>query len=397
MSHPIKPRWCARDKAWLVPLGEVSEITGRRKYVMLRDENDRKIAGNDHLGKLKAMQRLTERESSGPTVWELILDYLDWHEEKGSKATTIADYEFHLDKFGLFEYKEIRYYDRPASSITLRDLARVRESMEKRGCKPGYIRHLYSSVLACWRWAARPVEGREPERLLETNPFEGIERPKAGRSRRVVIPWPTIEILLKFAIKRADRLTSLNRELAWRKAWMLRLVAESGCRPKEACDLEWEWIDENKRVIVIPPESHKTGWRHGEDRIIGLTSNMAAILRVMRLMESTHSRWVFALDGYSQAPSRYGFDHWFADLRRAAIEAGIPIPPTMGLYTLRHSLVTQARQGGVSYRDLAAHMGHSEQVAENTYSHLDPTYVRDQFDRMHAARTSAHPVVEDNS
>lgn len=388
MGRKIKPRWCARDKAWLVPLGEVSEVTGRRKYVVLRDERGEKVAGNNHLGKVRALQRLQERESLGLRVWEVILEYLNWHVDRGSKPTTIADHEFHLSKFGLFRYQGICYNDRLASSITLRDIARVRESMEARGCRSGYIRHLYSSVFACWRWAARPIEGREPERLLDVNPFEGAERPRAGRRRWDVIPWSAIEALLSFAFKRADNLTFSNRDLSLRKAWMLRLVAESGCRPQEACSLEWGWVYEDKRVIRIPPEAHKTGRHQGEDRIIGLTSEMAEILRMVRFMESTHSRWVFSLNYYRNAPSRHGFDHWFADLRSAAIEEGIAIPSTMTLYTLRHSLVSQAHQGGVAYHDLALHMGHSEQVAEQVYSHPDPQHVVAQFDRMHAARKS---------
>lgn len=386
MARPIKPRWCARDKAWLVPLGEISEITGRRKYVMLRDPEGRKIKGNDHVGKIKALCQLEERESSGPTVFEVTNAYLTWHEIKGSKPNTRQDHLFHLTRFGRFEYKGIRYYDRPASSITLRDLARVRESMEARGCRLGYIRHLYSSVLACWRWAERPVEGREPERLLETNPLEGAERPKQVKSRKLVIPWPTIKVLIKFAGKRATCLTGLTHKLAYRKVCMLQLIAETGCRPAEACDLQWDWVYEKERVLILPPESHKTGWRRGETRIIGLSREMAETLECLRNMKSAHPTWVFALKDHKTAPSRHGLDHWFADLRRAAIKEGFPIPPTMTLYSLRHSLVTQARQGGIEYRDLAAHMGHSEQVAEEIYTHLDPSFVREQFDRMHAAR-----------
>lgn len=388
MARQIKAHWCARDKSWLVPLGEISEVTGRRKYIVLRDTEGRKVAGNDHVGKLIALRRLVEHESSGPTVWKLILDYLKWHQDKGSKTTTIADHEFHLGKFGLFEYQGIRYYDRPASSITLRDIARVRESMEARGCKSGYVRHLYSSVLACWRWAARPIEGREPERLLASNPLEGAERPRKGRSRYVVVPWPTIEALLQFAEKRAQQTKRSVRAAALRNAMMFRLIAESGCRPIEACTLEWSWVNEEERVIVIPAERHKTGWRDGEDRIFGLTEVMASHLRTIRERCFAYPQWVFALGGQTKAPSRHGLDHWFSDLRKSAIEAGIPIPQKMTLYSLRHSLVTQSRQGGVSYRDLALHMGHSEQVAENIYSHLDPSFVRAQFDRMHAARTN---------
>lgn len=391
MSRPIRPRWCARDKAWLVPLGEVSEVTGRRKYVVLRDFEGLKITETDHIGKVKALQRLQDRRGAGPTVWDIILDYLRWHDKRGSKQTTIADHYFHLTKFGSFEHGGGYYYDRPASSITLRDLARVRESMESRGCKSGYVRHLYSSVFACWRWATRPIEGREPERLLETNPFEGAERPRASRSRRIVISWPTIEALIRFAASRADRLTSLNHAASWRKVWMLRLIAESGCRPIEACILDWSWVHEESRIIIIPATHHKTGWNRGRDRTIGLTHGMATIFAYLRHLELTHPTWVFALANQTRFPSRHGLDHWFADLRKAAIAEGIGIPPTMTLYTLRHSLVTQAHQGGVSYCDLALHMGHSEQVAEQIYSHHDHRHVVAQFDRMHAARQNSSP------
>lgn len=383
----IKPRWCARDKVWLMP-GEVSEVTGRRKYVILRDEEGRKVKGNDHIGKVKAMLRLQAQRDLGPTVREVIRRYLEWHTHRSSKLATISDLQFHLFNFGRFEHQGVRYFDRPASSIMLRDLAQVRKSMEARGCKTGYTRHLYSAVLACWRWASRPIEDREPERLLDTNPLEGAERPKAGKVRKMIIPWPTIEALLSFAERRASETRQQARAI--RKVMMLRLVAESGCRPLEACSLEWDWVHEKDRIIVIPPAYHKTGWHRGDYRMIGLTERMAEDLGQLRASIHTvsHPRWVFALIGdRDRSPSRHGFDHWFASLRTRAIEAGISIPLSMTLYSLRHSLVTQAHQGGISYQDLAAHMGHSEHIAEEIYSHLDPTFVRAQFDSMHAART----------
>ena len=386
-SRPIKPRWCARDKAWLVP-GSISEVTGRRKYVILRDENGQKIKGNDHLNKIKALRLLQERKDSGPLVRDVIRWYLEWHEARGSKASTISDHKFHLFAFGRFEYQGVRYYDRPASSIMLRDLARVRASMESRGCQSGYIRHLYSSVLACWRWSTRPIEGRDPERLLKTNALEGAERPRIGRSQKVVVPWSTIEELLQFAERRANYLKHPARASALLKVLTLRLIAESGCRPIEACSLEWGWIYEADRVIIIPSESHKTGRHRGNDRIIAITKSMSDMLALRRKWpQGRHPVWVFAFEGQTKPPSRAGLDHWFLDLRTRAIKDGIPIPPSMTLYSLRHSLVTQARQGGIPYRDLAVHMGHSEQVAEQVYSHLDPSFVRAQFDRMHAART----------
>lgn len=128
---------------------------------------------------------------------------------------------------------------------------------------------------------------------------------------------------------------------------MLDLIAESGCRPLEACALQWGWVHENERYVCIPSESHKTGHHRGGARYFGLTPKMAGIFRAMRPDEPDEwPVWVFAIRGQAQPPSRHGLDHWFANLRRAAIEAGIPIPSTMTLYSLRHSLVTQAHQGG---------------------------------------------------
>lgn len=402
MPRSIEPRWCERDRAWLVPLGTYDEKNRRRRYVTLRDEAGEKIGREDTGGVQRIFTRMMEaeaeatRQTTGPTVGDVILAYLDWHREKGSRPSTIETHVWHLETFGSFDHAGKTYCDRPAASIGIGDLARVRKAMEAAGAKTGYTKLLYSSVLACWRWATRPVEDREPERLLEVNPFDGLQRPKKGPGRRLVVPWGTLAALIEFANARTNTLYGPSRPLDRLKCLCLRLIIESGCRPHEACGMEWTWVHEDQRVCVIPKDRHKTGEKTGEDRVIVMTAEVAQAMRELRASGGSHPRWVFSTsgDGREAAPTRKKFGYWFNKLKEDAKASGLILPEGTTPYTFRHSLVSQARAGGVQFREMARVMGHDEAVAEKVYAHLETGSARDQFDRMHEARqkaTHGHP------
>jgi len=50
------------------------------------------------------------------------------------------------------------------------------------GYEPGYVAGVGRTVRAVLRWAARPVAGRDPVRLIPANPFEGYRFPRALKS-----------------------------------------------------------------------------------------------------------------------------------------------------------------------------------------------------------------------
>lgn len=391
MPRKPGPRRDARSRTWIAQLGTPSPKTGRRGRVTLRNEDGTVVKYEDHAGAHAAFARLMaaseaqEKRVAGPTACDVVVEFIRWHEASGSMPDTIATHRWHLFRFLDFEHGGVRYNDRPAASIEVRDWTRFRKDMEAKGSQTGYVRLAFSSVHACWRWAARPVEDREPLRMIPANPFEGLKRPRKGKGRRLVLPWSTIQDLGRFVAGWVDRphpegahrnrKVAINRQRPANrlKALACRLIIECGCRPKEAAILRWDWVREADRVIEIPEEFIKIH----EDRLIALTPGMADELARLRGSGESHATWVFvpARDERRDELDAKKLAEWFSLARHAARKAGIVLPPGTSLYTFRHSLVTLAREAGMDLRHIAPAFGHSAETAEGTYSHFRPNHI----------------------
>src|SRR5262245_60657652 len=243
MGRPARGWWDQRRECWVARLGPVSEVTGRPKVVPLTHPDGRPIDRDDRDGAGKAARRLVERRSgvglvdSPSRVVDVSQGFLEWHAANGSAVRTVKDHYYHLGRFCRFTHGGVAYGDRPAASIGPEDLWRLKSA------GLGSLRLLYASVLACWRWAARPVEGREPVRLLKENPLAGLRKPKRGPKVEKLVEWSTTRKLLRFARSWARQDGGTRRERTWAqrrlKVLCLDLVATTGCRPFEAAGLRW--------------------------------------------------------------------------------------------------------------------------------------------------------------
>lgn len=391
MPRPLSAWWDRKASRYYVRLGPVSEKTGKRRSLMLCDTKGRPLAKGDAKGVAAAIQRRlaeidAERGSDHPTVAEVCQLYLDWHRDQKSKPATIEGHVRHLTRWVNFRRGGDILGSAPAEEINLSDLTAFRRWMEGKKYDTGTLRLAYASILACWHWASRPVEGRVRDRLIPSNPFEGLARPPKGRGRRKTLPWPVIKQLLDFAEYRAAHNYAREVPAGKLKALALRLIAESGCRPGEALKLEWGWVDLDERVAVIPADQHKTGRRTGRDRVIGLTEGMAAALAEAKADPAGHPEYVFVVKWRKGAPSIQRYGEWVRNLRAAAIEEGLPIPEDCSAYTLRHSWITQGRQGGATLEEVAAGAGHSKAMAEETYTHYEHGHIRAIVDKVNEAR-----------
>jgi integrase len=385
MPREAGPRLDDRSRRWIVQMGDPSPTTGRRGRVILRDEHGNPIEAKDKAGAFAAYAALLRAKDEekerriGPSACDVVNAFLKWHEAHGSMPDTVATHEWHLGKFLEFEHRGVKYNDRPAATFEVADWSRYRKDMEGRGLATGTIRLAYSSVHACWHWASRPIEDREPLRLISENPFCGLPRPKKGKGRRLVLPFETVLAMASFVTDWADRpvepgmprnqKVAINRERCRNrlKALACRLIIESGCRPKETAMLRWDWLHEDERAIEIPEELIK----NHKDRHIPLRPAMADTLRAMREGGNAHPVWVFVPRDYAdpEPMDAKKLAEWFVGARSAARSRGINLPKGTSLYTFRHTLITLANEAGLSLDELAPAFGHSRTMAEKTYAH----------------------------
>ena len=94
---------------------------------------------------------------------------------------------------------------------------------------------------------------------------------------------PTVPKLPKPAYKPrdipADDVQAAFDRLPKRAGRILRFILATGCRPSEACRLEWKHVHLDKSACVLP--EHKTAARTGKPRTIYLTGQAVAVLQSM--------------------------------------------------------------------------------------------------------------------
>lgn len=376
--------WDKRSERWYVRLTDPA--TGRKRAIMLRHPDGRHIARGDRGAAAAVVRRLlAERDAAtvratGPTVAEVCRAFVAWHAENGSAQRTVDDHHYHLTRFSKFEHGGVRYMDRPAASIGPEDLWRTRQA------GLGSIRLLYASVMACWRWAARPVEGRAPARMIPANPLAGLAKPRAGAPVEKAIPWEDARALLRFArgwarARAATRRehTRVNRRL---KVLCLHFIAVTGCRPFEAIQLEWTevlWKEGFVRIL----ERSKTR-RTGKARQIAVPDRMMTALAWVHRQDWSHPRYAFVpawTRGKGAPRVREWIDWVRLELKPAALAAGVPIPEDFTMYFLRHEysnigLEIESAEG------ISATVGNSPKVLLDRYEATKRRRIREVSEKV---------------
>ena len=247
-------------------------------------------------------------------------------------------------------------------------------------------------------WAARPRDDRAIERLIPVNPIAGYELPKADYQGDRYAPAEEVNAFLGWIDRRAAALTGKLARFERLTVHLIRFVAETGCRPGEACTLRWEHFDPAQRAAILPLREHKTGRKTGRPRLILLSPALVALLEEIRADPERHPTHVFThgcghLATQTEERRRQG-DPWNSnalsrkvkELRREAIKAGILREDSglkrLHLYRLRHTRITNALEKGANIVDVAALSGNSVKVIESTYLHHQIDHLRDVADRL---------------
>lgn len=279
--------------------------------------------------------------------------------------------------------------DRPASSIGAADLDGMVAAWRRAGYSPGYVRTLVRTLRTVYRWGARDVAGREPSRLLESDPLAGYVAPKVPRPPDRFVESATVRRFLRWAWARA-RLSPSHKAAARKfdRIFLLgfRVAMLTGVRPGEAFRLRWAAIDWGKAVAVFPG---KATWKTGRKRVVELTPPVLRILRALERLPGRHPEFVFTHMRGKGAESRGELDRragepWadgsapgkkLRKLRLEAIAAGVEGlervgPKRLVMYTHRHNYASRALMAGLTTSEAAELLGNTAAVVESTYGHI---------------------------
>lgn len=361
---PKRPKgWFDRRSGrWYARVGAIDPRTGARRQVALRDEQGQLIRDRDVRGAQAAVERMLRsdpRDLERLTVRDVCAAYLDWQPQTGAAERTIKDHTYRLAKWCDLPYRRRLIGDLPADEIGPPHLWAF-DSLRDR-------RHVYLSVLACWRWAARPVKGRDPISYVPVNTLAGLERPAVGR-REVWADWPTSCRICRLAWRWA-RSTPANKPVTGRNrlrmVLALMLVARCGARPKEVAGLAWAEVQWETGTIAVAADRDKRRRKGRKPRVgrwIVVPRPLMTLLRYLRRIEPGQP-WPI-----TQATA---FAHWWRTYLLPALRAvGYEVPEGLTLYGLRHGAIhRRVILQGVSPEQAALEFGTSAKAIHSHYLH----------------------------
>ena len=352
---------------------------------MQNDSNLHGAAVIEYDGKRGKVFRIKYRDASGAQVQETIGAERDgWTRKK-------ADAELR-ERLVRVERKNWR---RP-KPITFADYARVwREQAEaRRGWKPGTVkaRRLQVGRLAEWfgnavlgeirpRHVAEYIDGRlcdyapatvigdvdilfeimktaKREELIDSNPVEGVERPKIPRRKwRILQPVEVARVRAAFTDQQA-------------RTVFLTLVL-TGIRRGELQGLRWRDIDLVESVLRVTDSKTEEGIRS-----IALSPALAEELWQWRRTTEYQGddERVFCNQGTG---GEYR-EETFADAFRAALKSAKVEGYIRPFHDLRHTAITNDAASGASPIAVMAKAGHASMTTTKRYLHLAGVVFRDE-------------------
>lgn len=230
-----------------------------------------------------------------------------------------------------------------------------------------------AAALACFRWAF-------DEEILEACPY--------AKTRRLQEP----QVQRRDASDdEADRVFAAAPEALRRLLWF---VASTGCRTKEARELQWSQIAWDQRAAIL--RRHKTvkQLREAKPRIIALTEEILGPLR--QWQQEAQGAHIFVTP--RGVPwTRRNLDQAFRRVRKAA-----GLPPDLTPYCFRHRFGTVAILSGLTERETGDLMGHASSASTRRYTHTTErvdhlTRNAERLERARAKRkaSASFPLFDD--
>jgi integrase len=233
---------------------------------------------------------------------------------------------------------------------------------------------------------------------LPSNPFRGLGYKSRGRADITPLTEDEVETIAQIAERAHPTKPHFPA--------LIRVAAWAGLRPGELSALEWTEVDLHRGVIHVEWSRRNDGSRYPVknkiNRVVPLAEQAADALRGLPRERAevflTHT-------GLPLRPN--AIRHYWEPVRTAFTDA---LPMThwlvrrlrhkpddkLDVYELRHFWGSLLADRGLSARDIAAVMGNSPRVCEDTYIHLHEDRVQERVRQaLNVERVTALDVVRE--
>ncbi len=243
--------------------------------------------------------------------------------------------------------------DRPLHLIEVRDielfLSRKREEASAWTARKYYIA-LAAAFETAKRWGH-----------ISSNPFRSVDKPRVPEILPVFLSRTEFVVLLS-AIPSQDL-----RDL-------VVCAVSSGLRLGELLALSWSDVDFGRRVLTIQ-NSERFTTKNRRMRVIPMNEGLFRTLSERRRTMSVESELVFHEGGAPCDPKRVS-----KAFKRSVRIAGLD--HRLHFHSTRHTFASWLAQDGVSLYAIQKLLGHSSASVTQIYSHLQPSELRAEVERI---------------
>ena len=324
-----------------------------------RGKRTRRSTGTDNRKEAEAMLAKWKLEAHQEKNWgkeptrsfdEMMLAYLDGPSAR--KRDTERDQYSAKQLYPFFTGKEMNCLG--AADVSAYIKQRLAEDVE-----PGTINKEIGLLSTAINWAKSELEWDIP------NPAKG-RRLKEPEGRIRWITRQEADTLLKAAHSTPHLVD------------FIKLGLHTGMRKGEMLGLEWSRVDLEKGLLYLGCEHQKNG-KHGSVPINSVAMEALLSRDSHRKKYCADTKWVFCTrQGKKIDNIKKGFT---TACEKAGIENFHP-------HDLRHTCATWLVQAGVSIREVAEVLRHSDIRVTMRYAHLAPDNVRSAVQKLEALRVT---------
>ena len=211
----------------------------------------------------------------------------------------------------------------------------------------------------------------EREGMVDTNPFESIETPKADK----VLP----KVLYKNEIDNIFNSIDTSTSIGKRDMLILELLYGSGLRVSELCSLEESDIDYSNEMIKVFGKGHKERYVPINQHIIKALREYVEVARPELTLKNELKNNPFLLVNHRGGPLTTRGVRVILDniIDRAAEHTHIH--PHM----LRHTFATHLLDGGADLRSVQEMLGHANLSSTQIYTHVSKEQLKQSYMENH--------------
>lgn len=287
---------------------------------------------------------------------ESFLDYLTF--ERGLSERTLTAYERDLGR--LLDSLADRERAEP-EAITAGDLREYVFQLKDAGLAPSSIRRAISSLRSYFGFLLE-------EGVLDSDPSERLEAPKAGRE----LP----DVLSVQEVQRMVEAPNPDHAMFWRDRGILEVLYATGMRVSELVDLKLVSVDLDEGFCTVFGKGSK-------ERMVPLGGPARrALERYLRdvrpRLDAGAGRGVVFLNHRGKPLTRMAIWNLVKSNAQAA-----GISRKVSPHTLRHTFATHLLEGGADLAAVQELLGHADISTTQIYTHVDREYIREVHRTFH--------------